>query len=389
MISELATITNISKACELLSLPRSQAYRGKSIKEESPKSEEIKTNKSSEKSIQDSLNPFSVKTNQYKPENKIKKDLTRGVSGGSALPLRSESNKKRALSQEEKEKVLNQLDSEKFMDDSPRAVWSKLLEEGKYLCSWRTMYRILNQRGKVVDRRNQRNRNTRKAPNLEARKKNEIWSWDITYIASRVKGVFYYLYVVLDVFSRYVVGWRLARVESGEIASELIGQSCMDHDVETNHLILHSDRGSPMKSKAVGDLLEDLGITKSHSRPRVSNDNAHSEAQFKTLKYHKNFPSRFNNFEECQAWMTNFFDWYNKEHRHSGIGLLTPEQVYQNKTKEIQQKRQEVLLQAAQRHPERFVNGLPQPPQIQQVVRVGFHRHTINTNIPTPTAPRS
>ncbi len=251
---------------------------------------------------------------------------------------------------------------ERFVDKAPAQVWATLLDEGTYLCSIRTMYRILEEHGEVRERRNQRRHPNYTKPELLAEAPNQVWSWDITKLRGPVKWTYYYLYVILDIFSRYVVGWMLAHRESAALAQRLIAESCRKQDIEPDQLTLHADRGSSMRSKPVALLLADLGVTKTHSRPYVSNDNPYSESQFKTMKYCPQFPSRFGSAEDGRLFCGGFFDYYNYEHRHSGIGFMTPADVHYGRAEQLTTARRQILLEAHRTHPERFVRGTPQPP---------------------------
>ena len=268
----------------------------------------------------------------------------------------------RALDETEREEVLGALHCERFVDKAPAQVWATLLDEGTYLCSIRTMYRILEEHGEVRERRNQRRHPNYTKPELLAEAPNQVWSWDITKLRGPVKWTYYYLYVILDIFSRYVVGWMLAHRESAALAQRLIAESCRKQDIERDQLTLHADRGSSMRSKPVGLLLSDLGVTKTHSRPYVSNDNPYSESQFKTMKYCPQFPSRFGSAEDGRLFCCGFFDYYNFHHRHSGIGLMTPADVHYGRAEQLTTARRQILLEAQRAHPERFVRGTPQPP---------------------------
>lgn len=270
----------------------------------------------------------------------------------------------RALSPVEKEVVLSELQSDRFVDASPAAVWATLLDEGRYLCSERTMYRLLADCGEVRERRNQLDHPPYARPELLASHPNELWSWDITKLRGPAKWTYYYLYALIDVFSRYVVGWTLQYRESGEIATELIRQAIEQQKIRPGHLTLHADRGGPMTSKPLAFLLADLGVTKTHNRPHTSNDNPYSEAHFKTLKYRPTFPAFFDSMEEARAFCREFFDWYNLEHRHSGIGLMTPAVVHFGRAPEVQARRALVLTEAYGRTPERFIRRPPQPPAL-------------------------
>jgi putative transposase len=264
----------------------------------------------------------------------------------------------------ERDVVLDLLHSERFRDRAPAQVYATLLEEGIYHCAIRTMYRILDSEEEVRERRDQLRHPKYVKPELLATAPNQVWSWDITKLKGPVKGTLFYLYVILDIFSRYVVGWLLAQRESATLAKKLIAETSDKQQIDRDQLTIHSDRGSLMKSKSVALLLSDLGVTKSHSRPHVSNDNPYSEAQFKTLKYCPQFPGRFGSIQDARAFCRRFFEYYNTEHRHSGIGLMTPEAVHYGHAEQIQAQRQETLLQAYAAHPERFVKKLPEPPAL-------------------------
>ena len=270
----------------------------------------------------------------------------------------------RSLSQAEQQKVLEVLHSERFVDQSPAEVYATLLDEGIYLCSLRTLYRILAEHEEVRERRNQRRHPVYQKPQLLATGPNQLWSWDITKLPGPGKYTYFHLYVILDVFSRYVVGWMVAHRESEILAERLIRLTCQKQQIQPQQLTLHADRGSSMRSKTVALLLSDLGITKSHSRPHVSNDNPFSEAQFKTLKYQPQFPKQFGSIEDARSFCHPFFDWYNHEHHHSGIGWLTPAMLHDGQAEHVVQQRQQVLLAAYLAHPERFVQGQPSPPSV-------------------------
>jgi len=265
----------------------------------------------------------------------------------------------RTLSSEEREEVLGILHSERFQDKAPHEVYATLLDEGAYHCSIRTMYRILGENAEVKERRNQLRHPEYKKPELLATAPNEVWSWDITKLLGPAKWTYFYLYVILDIFSRYVVGWMVASRESAELAKRLITESCEKQGIQKGQLTIHADRGSSMKSKPVAFLLSDLGITKTHSRPHTSDDNPYSESQFKTLKYRPDFPERFGSIEDARAFCQTFFLWYNQGHRHTGISLLTPEMVHYGRADTIIQSRQNVLTAAYEAHPERFVRKMP------------------------------
>ena len=267
-----------------------------------------------------------------------------------------------ALGSEEREKVIDVLHSEQFCDDAPHQIYAKLLDEGRYLCSIRTMYRILEAKhGGVKERRTHVQRPKYLKPELLATEPNQVWSWDITKLKGPVKWTYFYLYVILDIFSRYVVGWMIAHREQAALAKRLIKDSCAKQEIEHGQLTVHADRGSSMKSKVVAHLFSDLGVTKTHSRPHVNNDNPYSEAQFKTLKYCPQFPERFGSIQDTRSFCQTFFNWYNKEHRHSGIALMTPEQVHYGMNKQILQHRSDVLAAAFEKNPNRFKGKLPVP----------------------------
>lgn len=270
----------------------------------------------------------------------------------------------RALPAEERRAVLDVLHEPRFEDLAPAEVYSTLLDEGRYLCSERTMYRVLDENQEVRERRAQLRHPKYAAPELLATKPNQLWSWDITKLLGPTKWTYFYLYVVLDVFSRYVVGWLLADAESSALAEKLIGEACALQGIAPGQLTIHADRGSSMKSKPVAMLLADLGVTKTHSRPHVSNDNPYSEAQFKTLKYRPDFPERFGCIEDARGFHGDFFRWYNNEHHHTGLGLLTPADVHFGRAVERYAARSLVLETAHRAHPERFVRGSPTPPAL-------------------------
>lgn len=272
----------------------------------------------------------------------------------------------RTLSADERQGVLDVLHSERFVDQAPAEVYATLLDEGVYHCSVRTMYRVLEDAGEVRERRNQARHPHYKAPELLATAPNQVWSWDITKLLGPVKWTYFYLYVILDIFSRYVVGWMIAPHESSALAKRLIGETCEKQKVQPGQLTIHADRGASMKSKPVALMLADLGVTKTHSRPHVSDDNPYSESQFKTLKYRPDFPDRFGSIQDARAFCQGFFPWYNCEHRHSGIGLLTPEMVHYGMAKAVVDQRRVVLASAFEAHPERFVSGLPTPPPLPE-----------------------
>ena len=273
----------------------------------------------------------------------------------------------RALAAVERHGVLDLLHT-RFIDQAPAQVHATLLDEGTYLCSPRTMYRILDAAHEVKERRDQVRRPHYAAPELLATHPNAVWSWDITKLLGPAKWTYFYLYVILDIFSRYVVGWMLAPHESAALAERLIQETCAKQDIVPGQLTLHADRGSSMRSKPVALLLADLGVTKTHSRPQVSNDNPFSEAQFRTLKYCPPFPDRFGSIADGRAFCHTFFRWYNHDHHHSGLGFLAPAVVHLGHAPAVRAHRQVVLAAAYVAHPERFVNGPPQPADLPTAV---------------------
>ncbi len=274
----------------------------------------------------------------------------------------------RALTEAERQQVLDLLHEERFVDLSPGEVYAILLDEGRYLCSESTMYRLLRQvHGEVRERRRQAVHPPRVKPELVAHGPNECWSWDITKLAGPAKWTYYYLYSIIDIFSRYTVGWMVATRESKELAEQLLGDTITKQRINRGQLTLHADRGSSMASKPVAFLLADLGVTKSHSRPHCSNDNPFSEAQFKTLKYRPDFPDRFGSLEDARTFCGVFYRWYNHDHRHSGIGMHTPFDVHHGCASAVRQARTQTLTDAYAAHPERFVRKHPEPPALPTV----------------------
>jgi putative transposase len=270
----------------------------------------------------------------------------------------------RALSKAERTAILDELHSERFVDASPTEVWATLLDEGRYLGSISTFYRLLRAAGESRERRRQATHPATVKPELVATEPNQVWSWDITKLRGPAKWTWYYLYVILDIFSRYVVGWMLASRESAALAEVLMRQTCAKQGIGREQLTIHADRGSSMTSKPVAFLLADLGVTQSHSRPHVSNDNPFSEAQFKTLKYRPDFPDRFDSIEAARRHCQLFFGWYNHEHRHTGLGLHTPADVHYGTAAITRDKRAGILTAAYAAHPERFVRKPPEPPKL-------------------------
>jgi len=316
----LGKVVGVSKACEVLDLPRSRLYGFRAAQQEVEK------------------------------------------------PIPKRRPHPRSLSQEEKNQIRQTLNSERFQDQAPREVYAELLDEGEYLCHWRTMYRILDEYEQVRERRNQLRHPNYQKPELLATGPKQVWSWDISKLLGPVKWTYYYLYVILDIFSRYVVGWMIAPRETAALARELVEQTYKKQGVQADQLTLHADRGSPMIAKSMAMLLADLGVTKTHSRPHVSDDNPFSEAQFKTMKYRPDYPKRFGDQADARIWARSFFDWYNNDHHHSAIGLLTPADVHFGRAEQRIQERQKVLRLAYEKHPERFVKGPPKPPQLPEAV---------------------
>ena len=265
----------------------------------------------------------------------------------------------RALSEGERNEVRQVLNSVRFVDQPPRQVYATLLDEDVYLCHWRTMYRILDSHQEVKERRNQRQHPPAVTPRLETTGPNQLWSWDITKLKGPAKGQHYYLYLILDVYSRFVVGWLLATAKSADLAETLITTTCQRQGIQPEQLGLHSDRGPAMQAKTIAQLLSDLTVAQTFSRPYTPNDNAYSEAQFKTLKYRPGFPAYFASFASARTWVQAFIQWYNYEHYHSALGLLTPAVVHHGQAQYVQNQRQQVLTLAYQSHPERFVSGQP------------------------------
>ena len=315
-VAELAPVVGVAQACAALGLPRASFYR-----------------------------------------------RTRAEGAAAKRPVRT-AVQPRALSPSERETVVSRLHEERFLDVSPAAVYATLLDEGEYHCSIRTMYRILEEEGETRERRDQLVHPPYRKEELLATKPNELWSWDITKLMGPAKWTYFYLYVIIDVFSRYVVGWMVADKESAELAKQFIAETCAKQGIASGQLTIHADRGSSMTSKPVAFLMADLGVTKTHSRPHVSDDNPYSESHFKTMKYRPDFPERFGSIEDARSFSRRFVDWYNDEHRHSGLGLLSPSVVHHGLAEETVEKRAEVPAAAYLAHPERFVRRPPQPPPV-------------------------
>src|ERR1019366_4985812 len=291
-----------------------------------------------------------------------------------------------ALSAPEREGLLEVSYSERFADCAPRTVYARLLDDGVYLASVRTMYRLLAGQGESRERRNQRVHPAYVKPELLAVQPNEVWSWDITKLKGPVKWSCYHLYVILDIFSRYVVGWMIALRESAQLAEQLIADTIAKHHIAPGTLTLHADRGTSMRSKPVAALLVDLEVAKTHSRPHVSDDNPYSEAQFKTLKYRPDFPERFGSIEDARAHCQHFFQWYNGTHCHSGIGFMSPESVHYGRAPTLFQHRAQTLDIAFLAHPTRFKGKAPQPPKLPTAAWINPPKQeTATKKIPNPS----
>ena len=283
----------------------------------------------------------------------------------------------RALAASERQGVIDLLREPRFVDQAPAEVYASLLDEGLYHCSIRTMYRILHEHDEVRERRRQLRHPVYAKPELIAERPNQVWSWDISKLMGPAKWTYFYLYVIIDIFSRRVVGWCVADAESAALFKPLFEDAAAKHGVAPGQLTLHADRGPSMKAKATALLLADLGITKSPSRPYTSNDNPFSEAHFKTLKYQPQFPRRFGCIQDAKSFCRAFFDWYNQDHHHLGIGLMTPDQVHYGQTDEVHAARQRTLNQAFHANPNRFVNKPPQPPTKPTAVWINPPNHKL------------
>ncbi len=294
-------------------------------------------------------------------------------------PERVPASQPRALSELERKELHQVLDSEEFVDEAPATVYAKLLDQGVYLASVPTMYRVLHAHDEVHERRRQATHPAAKKPELLATRPNQVYSWDITKLLGPVKWTWFYLYVVLDIYSRYVPGWLLAHAENARLAEVLLADTAAKQHITSGQLTIHADRGSPMTAKPVAFLLAELGVTKSHSRPHVSNDNPYSESQFRTMKYRPTFPDRFGSFQDAHAFCGRFFRWYNHEHRHSGIGFHTPADVHYGRAELVRAQRAEVLSAAYATHPERFVRKPPKPPALPTAVWINQPKEDTTT----------
>ncbi len=297
------------------------------------------------------------------------------VAGGAATAKPPRKKSPRQLSNEERDRIIEVLHSERFADQPPREIYAALLSEGTYICSVRTMYRILRALDATAERRSQRAPMTYEAPFVRASKPNEVWVWDITYLPATAPHKWFYTYAVLDLYSRYVVAWLLSPVQSAAHADRLFAEACTFHDVAPEQLCVHSDRGSPMTSGRLSDLFSRLGVTTSFNRPHVSNDNPHAESHFKTMKYQPEFPGRFKSEEHARQWLAEFFRWYNHDHAHDSLALFTPANLFFGEVDEILETRQRALDTAYAETPERFVKGPPvakRPPVFTEVNPIGF-----------------
>ena len=283
-------------------------------------------------------------------------------------PERMPTRQPRALSEVERKELRRVLNSPEHVDEAPATVYAKLLDNGAYLASVSTTYRVLRDHDEVRERRRQAVHPAAKKPELLATTPNQVYSWDITKLLGPVKWTYYYLYVVIDTYSRYVPGWMLAHTENARLAQALLAEVAAKQGITPGQLTTHADRGSPMTAKPVAFLLADLGVTKSHSRPHCSNDNPYSESQFRTMKYRPEFPERFGSYQDAHAFCGRFFRWYNDEHRHSGIGFHTPADVHHGRAELVRAQRGEVLSAAYAEHPERFVRKPPTPPVLPTAV---------------------
>jgi putative transposase len=293
----------------------------------------------------------------------------------------------RALSVAERDVIREMLNTPRFQDQAPREVFAALLDEGVYLCHWRTMYRILAENKEIRERRNQLRHPVYTKPELLATGPCQVWSWDITQLRGPAKWTCFYLYVILDIFSRFVVGWLLADCQSQELAERLIVDTCAKHQIAKGQLVIHADNGGPMTAKNITQLLIDLEVVESHSRPHVSDDNPYSESQFKTLKYSPGYPARFEDEPAARTWAREFFAWYNHDHHHSALGLMTPAAVHSGTAAQLWEARQHVLQTAYVAHPERFVKGQPVPPALPTAAWINPPKDKAREDGAPPAAP--
>ena len=317
-VDELIPLITVQAACEALVIPRSVFYRAKS-------------------------------------------SGVQRVAHEKVLPAR-------ALQPAERQSVLDILDSTRFQDQAPREVYATLLDEQTYLCHWRTMYRILAENQQIYERRNQLRRPVYVKPELLATGPNQVWSWDITALRGPDKWTSFYLYDLMDVYSRYAIGWLIATTQSAALAGQLIAQSYAKYNISPGQLTIHADNGAPMRARTVSQLMADLAVTESHSRPHVSDDNPFSESKFKTMKYRPDYPERFDGLLNARTWARPFYDWYNYDHHHSGLGLLTPATVHFGHAPEVLAARQRTLDIAYAAHQDRFVHGSPSPQPLPTAV---------------------
>jgi len=338
-VAEVAPRLGVTKACRVLGVPRSSYYRARQARTAAP------------------------------------------LPSSRAAAPPSAARSPRALSHGERAHIRTVLNSARFVDCAPREVYASLLDEGIYLGSWSTMYRVLRETAAVTRRRDRVRRGAYTKPELLATQPNQLWSWDITKLKGPTTWSYYYLYVILDVYSRYVVGWLIAERETAELAEAFIAETCAKEGIAPNQLTRHADRGSAMTSTCVAHLLADLGVTKTHSRPQVSNDNPFSEAQFKTVKYHPTTPERFGSMADARAWARDLFTWYNQAHHHTGIALVTPATVQHGRAPAVLAARQAVVTAAYAAHPERFVRGAPRPAALPAAVWI----NPPPSAVPTPS----
>jgi len=386
-VAELAPVVGVTVACEAVGMPRASFYRqtGRPVNPVRPslrdegaageRSEQIIPRQPSDQGVGEpppspSTSGSRTTTGAGEPPAPVGPPpgatcpAAPTAPAPGAFPLAPARIHPRALSVAEQAAVLDVLHAPRFRDAAPASVYATLLDEGVYLASERTMYRLLDAAGETRERRDQLVHPTYRKPELLATAPNQVWSWDITKLLGPAKWTYFYLYVILDIFSRYVVGWMVAHREQAALAERLLAETLAKQAIPTGQLTIHADRGSSMTSKPVAFLLADLGVTKTHSRPHVSNDNPYSEAQFKTLKYRPDFPDRFASIEEARAFCQDFFHWYYTDHRHAGIGLLAPDVVHYGQAQAAYDARSQVLAAAYAAHPERFVRHPPRPPQL-------------------------
>jgi putative transposase len=354
-VEALAVVVGEREACALVGYPRASFQRHYELAPAAAELAQESICKSESRS-----QPLTRQERRYRARQARRREKRESARRPSPL----------ALTAAERQNILDAVHAPAFADRSVPHIYAALLDEGRYLGSMSTIYRVLRAAGEVGDRRNQATRPAHVKPELCALEPGHVWCWDITKLHGPQKWSYYYLYVIIDIYSRYVVGWMVADRESSELAKILIRETVEREGVDRSKLTLHADRGSSMKSKPVAFLLADLGVTKSHSRPRVSNDNPHIESHFKTVKYHPEFPATFANIVEARDFCRRFVSWYNNEHRHSGIALLTPADVHHGHAATRIAQRQTVLDGARAAHPQRFVRGRPRAPQLESAVYI-------------------